>query len=85
VSGMTSEGVAIAMYPNPANDQVVLEMPGTQSANLRIQDATGREVYRMDNIQSRHVVSTADLANGMYQVVVTTGGKKEIKSLVIAH
>jgi hypothetical protein len=85
VSGMTSEGVAFAMYPNPANDQVVFEMPGTHSASLRIQDATGREVYSMDNLQSRHVVSTADLANGMYQVVVTTGGKKEIKSLVIAH
>ncbi|MGB1057180.1 MAG: T9SS type A sorting domain-containing protein, partial [Flavobacteriales bacterium] len=85
VSGMTSEGVAIAMYPNPANDQVVLELPGTQFASLRIQDATGREVYSMDNLQSRHVVSTADLANGMYQVIVTTGGKKEIKSLVIAH
>ena len=85
VSGMTSEGVAIAMYPNPAHDQLVLELPGTQSASLRIQDAAGREVYSMDNLQSRHVVSTADLANGMYQVIVTTGGKKEIKSLVIAH
>ena len=39
----------------------------------------------MANIQSRHVVSTAGLANGLYQVVVMTDGQKEVKSLVIAH
>ena len=84
-SGVASEGAAFAMYPNPANAQVVLELPGAHSVSLRIQDATGRDVYSMDNLQSRHVVSTADLADGMYQVVVLTGGKKEVKSLIIAH
>ncbi len=84
-SGMASEEAAFTMYPNPANDQVVLELPGAHSVSLRIQDATGREVYRMVNLQSRHVVSTAELADGMYQVVVLAGGKKEVKSLMIAH
>ena len=39
----------------------------------------------MANIQSRHTVSTAGLANGLYQVVLLTDGQKEVKSLVIAH
>ena len=56
----------------------------TQSA-CAFKTPTGRAVYSMDNLQSRHVVSTADLADGMYQVVVLTGGKKEVKSLIVAH
>ena len=84
-SEVEAVSVTFSMYPNPANAQVVLDIPGGRSAILRIQDAAGRKVYSMDNIQSRHVVSTAGLADGMYQVVVTTEGQKKVKSLVIVH
>ena len=84
-SAMEEEEVGFALYPNPANAQVVLDVFGANQASMRIQDATGREVYSMDNLPTRHVVSIADLANGMYQVVVMNGGRKEVKSLVIAH
>jgi hypothetical protein len=39
----------------------------------------------MANIRSRHVVSTVGLADGLYHVVVMTDGKKQVRSLVIAH
>ncbi len=84
-TGVDAVGVNFAMYPNPANDQVVLEFSGGHSASLRIQDAAGREVYSMTNVQSRHVVSTAGLADGLYQVVVMTEGQRDVKSLVISH
>ena len=78
-------GVNFAMYPNPANDQVVIEFSGGHSASLRIQDAAGREVYTMTNVQSRHVVSTTGLADGLYHVVVMSEGLREVKPLVISH
>ena len=84
-TGVEAVGMNVEMYPNPANDQVVLEFSGGHSASLRIQDAAGREVYSVTNIQSRHVVSTAGLTDGLYQVVVMTEGRREVKSLVIAH
>ena len=84
-TGVEAVGVNFAMYPNPASDQVVIEFSGGHSANLRIQDAAGREVYTMTNVQSRHVVSTTGLADGLYQVVVMTEGQREVKSLVISH
>ncbi|MGB2382809.1 MAG: T9SS type A sorting domain-containing protein, partial [Flavobacteriales bacterium] len=84
-TGVEAVGMNVEMYPNPANDQVVLEFSGGHSASLRIQDAAGREVYNVTNIQSRHVVSTAGLTDGLYQVVVMTEGQREVKSLVISH
>ena len=84
-NGVESQGVAFAMYPNPASAQLVLELPAALSASVRIQDATGREVYSLSNVPSRHVVSTAGLADGMYQVVVISGGLRAVKPLVIAH
>ena len=84
-TGVEAVGMNVEMYPNPANDQVVLEFSGGHSASLRIQDAAGREVYSVTNIQPRHVVSTAGLTDGLYQVVVMTEGRREVKSLVISH
>ena len=51
----------VEMYPNPANDQVVLDIPGGLWRVCASKMPPAGGVYSVTNIQSRHVVSTAGL------------------------
>ena len=67
----------VSMYPNPAQDQVTIDMSavsGTRTA-VRISDASGRIVFENANALSQNggsrlSIATGELASGLYQVTV---------------
>lgn len=69
---------AIAAYPNPANDQlnVVFSSDARERYTLKVVDLSGRVMSTVNgttaNGENRTAVSVADLATGMYLLVIET-------------
>ncbi len=62
--------IELDLWPNPANESITIE-PGVEGLfELRILDATGREVYRT-SINGRTVVATSSLSSGNYFLQLT--------------
>jgi hypothetical protein len=75
------------MYPNPANDMVQIIVDAQNNTGISVFSLTGEQVYAtsvsngLQNVQ----VNTADLSNGIYQVVVSSNGNQTTKKLVVQH
>ncbi|MBC7865302.1 MAG: T9SS type A sorting domain-containing protein [Bacteroidia bacterium] len=80
----------VIIYPNPANDQVVIRFGEEISASattISITDQLGREVVAKMNFPSQYTVniSTAALASGTYFIRINAKGKMAYKKLVVQH
>ena len=67
---------AFVVYPNPASATLNVEIPFLETTALTILDATGRVVYSRSQVNQRLTISTAELSDGMYHVVLSSGGAK---------
>ena len=63
-----SSNSALSIYPNPANDQIILSLAQPQAGNWRIMDVSGRVWRRGSTAEGQHTVSvaTADMPSGIY-------------------
>lgn len=90
VSVSENEGVAgLSVYPNPADEELNIRFAvnNAQSADVQIQDLSGKTLKAFPihaNAGSNLVVvSTSDLASGMYFLRVNTGGTQETLQFVV--
>jgi uncharacterized delta-60 repeat protein len=68
----------ISIYPNPAGDQVTVNLPGAPAtpATIVLTDVQGKVLYTGQAGEIRNTVSLAGLAHGMYLLsVITNNGK----------
>ncbi|NNC95324.1 MAG: T9SS type A sorting domain-containing protein [Chitinophagales bacterium] len=82
--------VAVELAPNPATETVKVLIAGLEdqaSVNVEIYDMTGKLVsgYNLDAApyMSELQINTSDFANGVYQVITTTGATTDIQKLII--
>ncbi len=74
MNGSPSLGIApkqtieFSMYPNPANDNLVMTIQGTESHVVQIMTLNGQLVQSLSLDGGKHSVSTKDLANGLYYI-----------------
>lgn len=54
------------LYPNPAQDHLLLCVPGTEAYQVRIFDPTGREVMREENYRRESPLPIDRLRAGQY-------------------
>ena len=75
---------AFKMFPNPAQGFTSIELPSSvESGEVKIYDNLGR-VVRVQNITTtENKVSTADLSQGTYLVVIRTDYGNATKSLIV--
>ena len=77
---------SVAVYPNPANTMVQIALNDFMQAEYRIVDATGRVVATgKTNGQSRVDISTENMSEGFYQVIVNDGAHSVSSKLIIQH
>jgi hypothetical protein len=80
---------AMRMYPNPAFDQVVIEIEDPQAvAFIEIVDVCGRALASIPNnqVQNKMRLETANWANGSYQVVLHgSNGQTATSRLMVGH
>lgn len=62
----------ILMVPNPANEQIRLQLPKTETGVVEVIDMMGRVVLREGISASQLQLNIAELPQGLYSVVVRT-------------
>ena len=76
------QSIRVALYPNPANDKVLVEAEGIQS--IKVYDMWGQFLKAIDGANTSKVeISLQDLSTGIYTVEVMTKQGKAIKKLSI--
>jgi len=83
-------GAGITMYPNPTSDVTYVEYEFNTSVDLTVQvyNALGEAIITANEYDSAYGkvrLDVADLADGVYFVVITDGTNVENKRLVIQH
>lgn len=73
--------IRMLMYPNPANNQLFIQIEGVPSHELKIVDMFGRQVYTSENISNKFIVDTDQFSIGSYIVIYGNNHQK----LVIQH
>lgn len=80
------EGI-ISLYPNPASDQVQLQLGGFHApVQVRIFDALGRMMYERHAIASQLEtlqIPVSDWPQGIYQVQIQSGGKTLTRQVAV--
>ena len=74
------------LYPNPAAQQVRLELPGPAAVTqLRVYDLQGRLLRTTRFAGRRHTLDTSSWANGTYFLRIQSGPGVSVQRLVVAH
>jgi hypothetical protein len=73
----------IKVYPNPATDNVTIEIEGFEVDQVTIVNLVGEVVYRQLPIDKKFNVNVGDLAPGMYFVQFQMGENSTTQRLVI--
>jgi hypothetical protein len=75
---------SIEVYPNPANDLVVINNTSSYVITGKIIDASGRALETMQFAPGKQTVDISRLASGIYQLEITLDGIRTTKRLVIS-
>ena len=82
------DGTAIAVYPNPANNQFQIAFEGfkSETANINILDNSGRKVLSLNNNVINNpvqIVNASGFQSGVYYIHVTSETESFIEKIVI--
>ncbi|MBI1184589.1 T9SS type A sorting domain-containing protein [bacterium] len=77
----------LVVYPNPANDQIYLQMSEdlvNESAILKVVNSSGKVVFQeTTRVRSRHTLSVTHLPAGIYQLQLATATKVAFGKFVL--
>lgn len=73
----------VKLYPNPAEDHVVVKKPGTEVLQLTIFHSDGREAISQVLMDKKTTIDISSLAKGMYLVQLQNGLGQRILKLVV--
>jgi len=81
-----------ALYPNPTNELISIQLSDASKTSpewIEIQDAAGRvisrEIAKDMTANGRKTLNVSNLANGVYQLVLSTKDQRFVRSFVVAH
>ena len=73
------------VFPNPANDVIIVNVDGFVAHSMQVLDATGRVIMSERLVAGRNVIDVTSMANGTYKLVLDEGQSRQVKQLIIAH
>lgn len=76
-----SENPAIAIYPNPTNDQINVEANSIID-KVEVYDLLGRLVLEESPMSNKTQLNLGSLKTGMYMALISSEGKKTVKKLL---
>ncbi|MEI6508163.1 MAG: T9SS type A sorting domain-containing protein [Bacteroidota bacterium] len=57
---------SVSVYPNPANDKIIIELLNSQKATVEIINVTGQIIYTQKLNNKENTIPTDQLSNGIY-------------------
>jgi hypothetical protein len=71
-------------YPNPARDNLFVDLSGSKGGMLSLFDITGRVVWQAQSISDRRLeIPLSGLPRGLYLLQVNMGGVSEVQKILI--
>lgn len=75
----------VRVFPNPAQNQFVLDMNENVEADLILTDVLGKTCHKMQGISGKVEVSLLGLSNGVYFVILEQKGKSVYRGRVVKN
>ena len=91
LSGIADASLALSIYPNPADQTLMLAflLPQDQQVRIRLLDTTGKLVLndQLDGLEGENAlpIDLYDLPSGLYILDIQSGTQREQKRLVVQH
>jgi len=86
INDPVASNIDYTLYPNPANNQVTLQLEGTSFDQINIYDGLGRQVLSQGgNTGQQTSIDVSQLPNGVYHVAVLSGSERSVKMLTVRH
>ena len=91
LSGIADASLALSIYPNPADQTLMLAflLPQDQQLRIRLLDTTGKLVLndQLDGLEGENTlpIDLYDLPSGLYILDIQSGTQREQKRLVVQH
>lgn len=88
VDGASSNGIdenyldEIAMYPNPAHEELTFVQSSNERITYRITDLSGKEISKTTSSDAKVLIQLNDIQAGIYLVEISSSGSKITKRLV---
>jgi hypothetical protein len=83
---------SVSIYPNPAKEFASLyyNLKADSKMSIKLMDVTGKVVYQSNEMnkaagEHENIVYTSQLANGVYNMILTINDKVIAKKLVVAN
>jgi hypothetical protein len=76
----------ISLSPNPATDNVTVQLGNTETGSVRIVDALGNVVYNEQIANGTKSIDVSNFKNGVYFVIIDPSDAKPVnRKLIIRH
>ena len=84
VTGIEDELSRIAVYPNPFQEYLTIEVGNPEKYSVKIINLLGAEIVRKTDLPASKIVSTAALSGGVYLLILEdkTTKKREVRKLL---
>lgn len=82
----TGTGIAdVTVYPNPATNELHIDLLRDGNAHVNLYDLTGRKVYSRKVADTSNVVDISSVKNGIYVLEVQTGNARKTMKFQVKH
>lgn len=79
-------GIAdVTVYPNPATDEIHIDMLSNGNAHVNLYDLTGCKVYSRKVGDTSNVIDLSSVKNGIYVLEVQAGSKRKTMKFQVKH
>jgi hypothetical protein len=84
VTTETADAQLIKVYPVPAHDNVVINLPAgnKQKSLITITDLNGKVYFSGNTTANTHNLDVSKFPSGVYFIQIINGGKKTVKKIV---
>jgi uncharacterized repeat protein (TIGR01451 family) len=85
VRNVTNGVLSAKVYPNPANDALIVATEGISKFTAQVMDILGRPVVTSMTNSGKAIINTSTLANGMYILHIHADGKEMTTKINVQH
>ncbi|MEZ4826504.1 MAG: T9SS type A sorting domain-containing protein [Bacteroidia bacterium] len=77
--------LGIHIYPNPASDQVTIELDKAGEVSAELYDLNGKAILSASGRGDRLSLETAEIPAGLYILTVNSGSRRMVRKLQVIH
>ena len=82
VNEVEENGLKATIFPNPANNNLIVEVKDYSKYSLELYDLTGRKVITQNSFNTLSAINTSSLINGSYLLRIVTEENKTLSTVI---